>query len=233
MIVRSAAGFSGLVGSVGTEVVGAQPTRDFLQAANTETPALNLSEFCADLARRLTEAWQGNHGSTGLWVFVAGVEAGHPRFWFIVNCTLDPVTSTYVNIKPDFDVYDDLNQHSGLTAAKAAGVATVHELLQQAILFFRNGALEPAAFVCDRFTEMLGDVVLGRVAGFDPITTLDEYAALVRMRQEFVKRLFLPDKGLCSLDPPPIGGQIYVRSAALDGAIFDHRKHAQHPCRLG
>jgi len=46
------------------------------------------------------------------------------------------------------------------------------------------------------------------------------------MRQEFIKRMFEPAKGIYSGEGrPPIGGKIYVRSVDLQGTIHEHGKN--------
>jgi hypothetical protein len=228
IIVRRTAGFAGLVGSVGTEEIGSVPTRRFLEAAEARTQGMMLGDFCGDLASRLTAAWNAHSVATCLVVFVAGVEVGEPRFWVIVNGDFDERTSTYLRIGADFRPVDNL-----APLCQPNGGSTVRALLEHRVLFFRSGAaLTPAAIVSDQFNAMLESILLGQSQGFTPATSIEKYAALVRMRQEFVKRLFELDKGVYDIDPPPIGGQIYVRSVALDGTISDHGKNVRDLRRL-
>ena len=63
----------------------------------------------------------------------------------------------------------------------------------------------------------------GGYAGFAPVSSLDAYADIVRMRSEFVKRVFDPVKGVYHSSPKPIGGTVYVFRVELDGSIYDHK----------
>jgi len=99
-------------------------------------------------------------------------------------------------------------------------------MLANRTLLFRNGALIPAATIVDEFTGLMERVYVGGYEGFERISTLADYAYLVRMRQEFIKRMFDNSKGIYRYRNPPIGGVIYVRAVSPDGKISEYEKNA-------
>lgn len=117
----------------------------------------------------------------------------------------------YVNVSTGFRLVDDLDRVVIPRAMEETGASTKEEAMRGRLFFFRNGALLPAAMLFDSFTRLMEDVYRGGFENFDRVSSLDHYGALVRMRQEFIKRMFEPSKGLYSGGRPPIGGKIYVR----------------------
>lgn len=223
---RHAGGFDGLLGYVGTERIGTATVRSIIERTSDATPDLPLGEFCRQLGDELSAAWRENDLRTCLWVFVAGVEGSEPRFWFLVNGELAPA-GFYVNIGHDFRVVNDLDMYAVPAAAAKLGVVTKAEVLARTTFFFRNGALVPAATVLDDFVPLVRNLYLGGYAGFPPIETIGAYAAVVRVRQEFVKRLFHPAKGVWrGEDRGPVGGDVYVYSVDLAGRVASHHKQA-------
>jgi hypothetical protein len=223
---RHGGGFHGLVGYVGTERIGNATVRSVLENTIQKTSDLPLQQFCTRLAEDLSAAWREHSLSTCLWVFVAGVEESEPRFWFVVNGELAPA-GFYVNISDHFKVVNDLDMYAVPRAAAELGVATKDEVLARTTFFFRNGAIVPSAQVLDAFEPVVRTLYLGRFPGFPPIDTIDAYAAIVRVRQEFVKRLFDKPKGVWRGEGPGhVGGDIHVYSVDLTGAVRSHHKHA-------
>lgn len=226
IIERHGGGFDGLIGYVGTESIAGATVRSFLEAQSSSAPDLPLGEFCRHLAEGLSQAWVDNDLRSCLWVFVAGVAGGEPRFWWAVNGELAP-SGFYVNIGHQFRVTDDLDMYAVPRAAAQLGVATKSEVLARTTFFFRNGAIVPAANVLDDFEPLVRRLYLGGYPGFPPIETIEAYAAVVRVRQEFVKRLFDRPKGVWQGDERgPIGADIDVYSVDLDGNVLPHHKHA-------
>lgn len=224
MIERHGGGFDGLIGYVGTEQVGTKTTRAFIDRVSHGAPDLPLAEFAEHLARELSAAWIAHELTTGLWVFLAGAEDGELRFWFAVNC--DFTGGLYTNVRCAFTVVNDLDEHAVPRVMREGGFNSKAEVLANRTLLFRNGALLPAATIFDDFTALIERVYVGGYDGFDRILTLDDYAYLVRMRQEFIKRMFDNSKGIYRNDNPPIGGVIFVRAVSPDGAVSKYEKNA-------
>jgi hypothetical protein len=125
-----------------------------------------------------------------------------------------------------FTVVNDLDEHAVPRVMREGGFNSKAEVLANRTLLFRNGALLPAATIFDDFTALIERVYVGGYDGFDRILTLDDYAYLVRMRQEFIKRMFDNSKGIYRNDNPPIGGVIFVRAVSPDGAVSKYEKNA-------
>jgi len=227
ILERHAGGFDGLIGYVGTERIGSATTRSFLERSSDATPDLPLGDFCRQLAADLSAAWREHELRTCLWVFVAGTEGREPRFWFVVNGELAPA-GYYVNIRDEFRAVNDLDMYKVPEAAAELGVRSKDEVLARTTFFFRNGAIAHCAGVLDDFTKLVRNLYFGGYPGFPPIATLDAYAALVRVRQEFVKRIFDPSKGVWRGDDrTPIDGTVIVCSVDLNGNVDPHHKHAR------
>jgi len=226
IVERHGGGFDGLVGYVGAERIGTATVRSFLERTIEDTPGLALDPFCRRLAADLEAAWIAEDLQTCLWGFIAGVETSEVRFWFVVNGELAP-SGYYVNVGQTFRVVNDLDMDKVPTAAQKLGVATKAEVLARTTFFFRNGAIVPAANVLDAFEPLVQTLYFGRYPGFPPIDSIDSYAAIVRVRQEFVKRLFEKTKGVWrGEEPGPVGGDIHVYSVDLNGTVTPHHKHA-------
>jgi hypothetical protein len=224
IVERRGGGFDGLIGYVGTEQIGSETARAFIERVSREQPALPLKEFSEFLAEELSRAWVEHDLATGLWIFIAGTEDGEPRFWFAVNC--DFAGGLYTNVRPAFTAVNDLDEHAVPRVMREGGFSSKAEVLANRTLFFRNGALIPAATIFDDFTGLIERVYVGGYDGFDRISTLDDYAYLVRMRQEFIKRMFDSSKGIYGHHNPPIGGVVYVRGVTPGGEIKEYVKGA-------
>lgn len=157
MIERHGGDFDGLIGFVGAESIGDVPMRDFLTHVNTSHPDLSLADFVAALSGELSTEWQRHLLDLCLWVFVAGYEEGEARFWWSCNGELSP-NGRYVDIGPCFRAVDDLDKHAIPCYQREHAYATREEVLANVNLFFRNGALVPAAPILDRYTAMIGDI---------------------------------------------------------------------------
>jgi hypothetical protein len=224
IIERHGGGFDGLIGYVGTEQIGAETTRAFIERVSRDQPELPLAAFANHLAHQLSAAWIEHKLATGLWVFIAGAEGGELRFWWLFNG--DFSDGLYVNLRPAFSVVNDLDEYAVPRTMAEGGFASKAEVLANRTLFFRNGALIPAATIFDEFTGLIERVYVGDYDGFERISTLADYAYLVRMRQEFIKRMFDNSKGIYRRGNPPIGGVIYVRGVSPDGEISEYEKNA-------
>lgn len=222
---RHGGGFDGLIGYVGTEQIGGELTRAFLDRVSIGQPDLSLADFAHHLAHELSAAWVEREMATGLWVFIAGAEHGELRFWWLFNG--DFAGGLYVNLRPSFTVTNDLDDHAVPRTMAEGGFVSKADVLANRTLFFRNGALIPAATLFDEFTRLIERVYVGGYDGFDRISTLGDYAYLVRMRQEFIKRMFDNAKGIYRHGNPPIGGVVYVRGVDPSGAITEYAKSAK------
>ena len=134
----------------------------------------------------------------------------------------------YTQIGPEFVCHNDLANH--LTTYGKPG-ETLLQLLMRAMALLRNGVLLPAVGLLDGFDKLTQGLMVGGYEGFSPVGTLDAYADIVRMRSEFVKRMFDPYKGVYQSEPKPIGGTIYVYRVELDGSIFEQKPKAK-PVKL-
>jgi hypothetical protein len=223
MIQRKGTEFGGLLGFVGTEKIGSRATREVLEKVNGETTDLGVHAFRKELAARLSDLWREHGLESCLWVFVAGSVAGEPHFSYVVNGTLG-AGNKYWDITPAFKEVNDLDETHVLPLLNEYG--TKANVLAHRAFAFRNGALEPAFAILNDYTAMMERLYSGGYEGFSPEMSLDDYAALVRVRQEFVKRLFDPSKGVWRGAAPPIGGEVYARLVDTGGVVSDHPKHA-------
>lgn len=220
--IRRTSDFAGLVGSIGTEGIGRQTTRRFIEDVIASTTEFALPAFCDALANALSDAWVAHGLDSGLWVFVAGTEHAEIRYWHIANCSTGPTGAYYVDVSDTFRAVNDLDEYAVPVACARHQLNTKQELLTRVTLSFRNGVLEPAARVADQFGHVLNPLLDPRTDGFGPPEDLTDFAAIVQMRQEFIKRLFAPKKGLYRGAPAPIQGAIVVKSVDITGAIHEH-----------
>lgn len=223
IIERRGGGFDGLIGYVGTEQVGSQMTRAFIEQVSARESDLALGEFAAHLAGELSAAWAEHELSTGLDVFIAGAEDGELRFWYLRN--FDFKDGLYTNVRRSFTAVNDLDENLVPQYMRENALASKAELLSRIAIFLRTGVLSPAASLIDDFQALVRRLYAGEYTGFDRISSLDDYARLVLMRQEFVKRMFSPRKGIYRDGNPPIGGAVYIRSVSPGGDIVDHEKN--------
>jgi hypothetical protein len=227
IIERHGGGFDGLIGYVGTEHIDTESTRAFIKRVNDTNPDLPLVEFADELRRTLSAAWVTHQLISGLWVFIAGAEPGELRFRWLFNGDLRD-DGQYVNISQGFKSVDDLD---AVTIPRAIAdpsnpYTTKDDVLRHNAFYFRNGALVPAATIFDDFSELIRRLYAGGYNGFAPISSLAQYGALVRMRQEFIKRMLSPKKGLYQTVQSPIDGVIEIKAVAPDGKITVIEKNA-------
>jgi len=71
----------------------------------------------------------------------------------------------------------------------------------------------------------LGSTLLEGHPEIRPLDTLERYAAYVRFRFEFTKRIYDPKYGIGVSKRPPIAGAIHVYSVNPDGVARIHGKH--------
>ena len=147
IVVRTAIDFTGVIGYVGTETLEGIDTRAWLERYSTERPDEELAEFCEGLGAALSSVWSTAKLDIVLWIFVAGVVNGDPRFWHINNTTGLHDDWTYKAPTAEFSVVNDLDLN--YVARDLAPGQSKDDLLATRMYSFRNGALVPGAFVFD------------------------------------------------------------------------------------
>lgn len=85
ILIRDGGGFTGFTGFVGTEVIGAKTTRDWLTNFGTNQADESLAAYANALGGALTEEWKRQGLSSILEILISGVEDGEVRFWFVRN----------------------------------------------------------------------------------------------------------------------------------------------------
>jgi hypothetical protein len=223
IVIRQGGGFSGLVGSVGTERVGNVTTRDWLSAFSTSHPEETLAEFASALASGLTEAWQSHGLRSILEILIGGVEDHEVRFWYVRNSDgLNEGDWTYKPSRADFHAVDDLDTNY-VPHDRQPG-QTKEELLQTRMYSFRQGVLLPAAPVFNAFAAIMGAIYSHGIDGFESIASLDDLAYFARQRIEFLKRLYKTSHGIYKSASAPLGGEVHVFGVARDGEIRKYPK---------
>jgi hypothetical protein len=211
--------FIGFAAYVGTESIGGRATGDWLRHTLKPHYASPLSDNCAFLASTLTEAWAAS--DTHLSIFVAGYERTEPRFWFVSNGDVpDPATTA---IPRAFGPVDDLG--GAYLRGRRDPAETLDAFVARLQPSYRRGVLA-AADIFDKFTTLVGEVMNNpghpQVALLD---TLERYAAYVKFRFEFTKRVYDPEYGI-GVDPHrPVDGDIHVYSVDPSGVRRVHGKH--------
>lgn len=212
--------FAGFLAYVGTETVGGSTVSQLLHAHVNEATGMELTEATLRLAQGLTEAWARANVDTGLWVFIAGVGDEGPVFRY-VNNIYDMSGTTYLDIRGDFQSVNDLDDNLIPHYAAYVGEPKM-SVLDRTTILVRNGYLLTTAAPSDDFTALIGKLYQGSYPGFHPFDSIHGYAAVVRMRSEFVKRLHEPDKGLFDRrQPRPMDGRVDVYAAANDGTLWE------------
>ena len=220
LVAHAGPGFSVALGFVGTEWVGGAGTHSWLERFSAANRALGLDDFCGALSEALTDEWTRHSHDTCLWVFISGASEGRPVFRAVRNCGPDmDERLLYTEIGPSFCWHDDLANHIEMYGQP--GESDIQTLWHH-MANYRNGVLLPAVEITDRFQRLLEALFTGGSDGFAAVGTLDAYASIVKMRAEFVKRLFDSEKGICTAEERPIDGAVYVWSVGLDGEIRNH-----------
>jgi hypothetical protein len=224
ILKRSAGGFTGLVGFVGTEEIGGKATRDWLNAFGLRHPTAPLADYADTLAQELTAEWQRYGLRSVLEILIAGDEGGDIQFWYVRNSAgFDPSTGLYFAPKADFDAVPDLDRNyvpNDLLAGE-----TKEELLQRHPYSFWQGVLMPASAIFSVFRDILSILYAHGIPGFAPVASLDDFGYFVRQRLEFVKRLYDNKKGIYALPAAPIGGVVHVVGVDRQGGFHPYPKN--------
>jgi hypothetical protein len=214
LVSRVSPDFAGYLTFVGTEDIGGVPTGTFLKTHSQDHADTPLPEYLDALARDLTEAWTEHHAHTGLYIHIAGAANGEPAFWIVNNIgRMDGVL--YLDIGPTFQVANDLDDNLVPQWAARPGESK-SSVLARTIVYLRNGSLEGYIEPFDDFNALMSKLYSGRYEGFNRFPTIQAYAALVRMRSEFVARIFNPNKGLYDGDRP-LHPPIKIAAVDLEG----------------
>jgi hypothetical protein len=231
LVAHKGADFAAALGFVGTERIGASPTYQWLERYSKANHGLTLVEFGESLAAELSVLWGKHSYDTCLWIFISGSSGGEPVFRAIRNCGPDMDQALlYTQIGPDFVCIDDLANH--VAQYRSPGESPLQTLTQHMALY-RNGVLLPAVAALDSFQALMQGLLSGGFQGFAPMSALSGYASVVKMRGEFVKRLFDANKGIYRANRRPIAGKLYVMRVELDGSIYDHApKSSRQAVRL-
>lgn len=225
ILERHGGGFDGLIGYAGTEQIGGRSTRAFIEQVSTACPDLGLG----DSSISWRTSYRG-HGSSANSRRASGSLSRERKVVSSASgsCATSTSTAACTSIfgapSPPWTTSTSMPSRG---SCEKTTLTSKDEVLSRIALFFRNGALIPAASILDDFDALIRRLYAGGYAGFDPISSLDEYARLVRMRQEFVKRMFDSSKGIYRAGRSPIGGVIYIRSVSPQGAIFEHGKNVK------
>lgn len=218
LIGRASSGFSGFITAVGTEVIGDLTTTTFLEQHGLAHADKPLAEYAARLASDLSQSWRDHDISTGLYVHISGVLDGEPMF-FIVNNIGGMEELLYVDINTEFKAVNDLDDNLVPLWAGDSGESKM-ELLSRMIGYLRNGTLQAVLEPFDDFNSLMSKLYAQSYPGFARPATIQEYGSLVRMRSEFVKRIFNKSKGLYT-GVAPTDGPVDVVAVDLDGQRWE------------
>lgn len=223
IVIRSAGGFAGFVGYVGTEEIDGDSTHDWITGFGARHATANLAEYANALGLELTAAWQTLGLESVLEILITGVEDGDVRFWFVRNSQgLYDDDWTYKSPKPEFDVVDDLDGRYMPKDLRPG--QTKEDLLRERMYSFRQGVLLPAAPVFDAFSSILDLLYTHQVDGFEPVASIDDLAYFARQRMEFLKRLSSKKHGIYTNSPAPLGGEVHVFGVDRNGVMKTYPK---------
>jgi hypothetical protein len=214
LVPRESLGFSGYLTFIGTETIGEELTGTFIAEHSARHLDLPVADYLKRLADDLTEAWESHDLGTGLYIHAQGVGNGEP-FFYIVNNIGGMDALDYLDIGKTFRAANEFDDNilPEWEATPGEGKAAI---LQRTTGYFRNGSLGGYLEPFDDFNRLMSKLYDGRYDGFARFTRIEAYAALVRMRAEFITRIFKPAKGLFA-GQQPIHGPIQVRAVDLAG----------------
>lgn len=219
LLPASLRGFNGVAGYVGTIGIEDGSTRNWLDRALAAHAALSLDQTCHGMAEELTAIWSEEHLDTHLSIFVAGYEDGEARYWYVSN---GGFPTGDVEFPRTFDAIDDLD--CVWVQRNAQPGESKDQLVARTYPSFRRGVLS-AASIFDSFTAVVRETLRAGHPQFQPLDSLDRFAAYTRFRFEFTKRMYDPKYGM-GIDPhPPVRGDIRVISVAPTGVCREHAKH--------
>ena len=220
-VVRASLGdFSGFAAYVGTEIIGDQPAREWLRTVVKNHSSSTLPALCQNLADELTEIWTTGALTTHLSIFVARYEGADARFWFVSNGEGPGLASGPMPLV--FEAVDDIDGRFRETNAQPG--ESQQALIARTMPSFRRGLLA-AGNIFNSFTNLLGQTIQEGHPEVRPITTLERYAAYVRFRFEFTKRIYDPKYGIGVGAVQPVAGTIHVYSVDPTGIAREHGKH--------
>jgi len=181
----------------------------------------SLEITCRELADELTSLWSAQRLDTHLSIFLAGYEDSEARFWYVCN---GGFPSGELQFPRTFEAVNDLDEVWFPRTAQAG--ETKDHLVARAHPSFRRGVLS-AALIFDSFTKVVEETFVAGHREFQPLDSLDRFAAYARFRFEFTKRMYDPKYGLGVNPRPPVRGDIHVFSVEPTGVRKAHGKHVR------
>jgi hypothetical protein len=226
IVQRSAGGFVGLIGSVGTESIEGIPTARWIERFSAQHPHDGVGAFCNRLASTLTSIWALTGAPAVLEILLAGEIRGDLQFWYVRNS--DGLDNAWTHKAParKFTAENDLDANY-VPSDRRPGESK-DALLDRVLYSFRQGVLVPAAPVFDAFAGLMHGIYASRTPGFAPMNELDDLGHYARVRMEFLKRLCTDKYGIYSPGvPSPIGGDVHVLGVSPKGEIKRFAKGRQ------
>jgi hypothetical protein len=214
LIDRVSPDFSGYVTFVGTEEIGGTQTGRFLARHSASHPDAPLADYLAMLADDLSQAWKRHGLDTGLYIHAQGASGGAPVF-HIVNNIGGMEGLDYVDIGTGFRAVNEFDDNIIPQWERWPGEGK-SAVLARTTGYLRNGSLVGYVDPFDDFNGLMSKLYDGRYDGFTRFSRIEAYAALVRMRAEFITRVFKPAKGLFT-GQQPVHAPVEIRAVDLDG----------------
>jgi hypothetical protein len=223
IVVHRGGGFTGLVGSVGTEQIEGTRAAAWLKSFSDGMPGVDHESFCPALAARLTEIWKRDDMKSILEILVTGVVDGDVKFWYVRN---RDGLSGFGHSPPavSFRSENDLDLNYVPPALRHG--ESKRSLLSRVMFSFWQGVHFPASVVFQGFQDIMGPIYASGVDGFVTISSLDDLGFYARVRMEFLKRLYSPTHGIYAKgQTPPVGGDVHTYGVALDGEVRRYVKN--------
>lgn len=223
IVVRRGGGFTGLVGSVGTEEIEGTQTATWLKSFSEGMPDADLKKFCNALADRLTEIWKRDGMKSILEILVTGVVDEDVQFWYVRNS--DGLAGFgHATPAASFSSVNDLDVNY-LPRDISPGESK-RSLLSRVAYSFWQGVHFPASVVFQGFQEIMRPIYASGVDGFVAISSLDDFGFYARVRMELLKRLYSPTHGIYAKgQTPPVDGVVHTYGVALDGEVRRYVKN--------
>jgi hypothetical protein len=223
IVFRRGGGFTGLVGSVGTEQIEGARAAAWLKSFSDGMPDADLSSFCPALADRLTEIWKRDGMTSILEILVTGVVAGDVQFWYVRN---SDGLSGFGHGPPAASFHSENDLDLNYVPPALQPGESKPSLLSRVTFSFWQGVHFPASIVFQGFQHIMGPIYASGVQGFVPISSLDDLGFYARVRMELLKRLYSPTHGIYAKgQTPPIGGDVHTYGVALDGEVRRYAKN--------
>jgi hypothetical protein len=230
IVVRVGGGFVGLVGFAGTEAIQGLETAEWLRRFITDTSGDDVATFCGRLGKRLTEIWLDDGLKTVMEILVSGEVGGDVQFWYVRNSAGLRLNGFHNASADKFAVVNELDD--GYIPKDSQPGEAKADVLRRLMYSIRQGVLLPASPVFDGFANLMGTLYGGQVAGFDPMSSLDDVGQYARVRMEFLKRLCSSKHGIYAPHADsPVGGDVHVYGVTVSGEVREYVK-ARHDVKI-